>query len=140
MQYTKDNQHYAYNYTLYRSVELLEQVQVTYSLKSLLNYIYPLIKIQHVNKRTTFFYSQAILYSRNNSATAINNTILKCLGGLDAEEQAYESVDRVKDNSKGLGKELPPTYLVLLLLLGLLLASLQLQKGAPIILLQNLFT
>ena len=54
----------------------------------------------------------------------INNTILKYLGSLDIEEQVYESIDRVKDNSKGLGKELPPTYLVLLLPLGLLLASL----------------
>jgi DNA helicase Pif1-like protein/PIF1-like helicase len=146
VQHTEDNQRYAcwigrmsYDRTLYGSVELSEQVQVTHSLKSLLDYIYPLIEIQRVDERTTFFRGRAILCSRNDSATAINNTILKCLGGPDAEERAYESADRVEDDSEGLGKELPPAYLASLSPSGLPPASLRLRKGAPVMLLRNLF-
>ena len=46
------------------------------------------------------------------------------MGRLGIEERVYKSIDYIKDNSKGLGRELPLAYLVLLLPLGILLASL----------------
>ena len=56
------------------------------------------------------------------------------------EERIYKSTDRVKDNSEGLGKELPPAYLATLSPSGLPPATLRLRKGTPVMLLQNLFT
>ena len=91
------------------------------------------------DENTTFFKGRAILYSRNNAATAINNTILKCLGGPNTEERVYKSADRAAEDDNGRTADLSPAYLASLSLTGLPPASLRLRKGALIILLRNLY-
>ena len=84
------------------------------------------------------FQGRAILCTRNDADTKINNMILKNLGGPQAEK-VYESADRVEDDDQGLGKELPPAYLAYLSPAGIPPATLRLRKGTPVMLLRNLF-
>jgi len=91
------------------------------------------------DENTTFFRGRAILCTRNDAATSINNTILNSLGGPNAEERVYESADRVAEDGEGLATDLPPAYLATLSPSGMSPASLRLRKGAPIMLLRNLY-
>jgi len=130
----------SYDRSLYGSVELPQQVDVTSSLQSLIDHVYPLPTITQVDENTTFFKDRAILCTRNDAANSINETVLRCLGGPNAEERVYESADRAAEDDNGLAADLPPAYLASLSLSGLPPASLRLRKGAPVMLLRNLYT
>jgi ATP-dependent DNA helicase PIF1 len=130
----------SYDRSLYGSVELPKQVDVTSSLQSLIDHVYPLPTITQADENTTFFKGRSILCTRNDAANAINDTVLRRLGGRNAEERVYESADRAAEDDNGLAADLPPAYLASLSLSGLPLASLRLRKGAPVMLLRNLYT
>jgi PIF1-like helicase/Helitron helicase-like domain at N-terminus/Helicase len=146
VQRTDENQRYAnwigsmsYERTRYGNIDLPPEVDVMNSQEAFLDHIYPLHEIQRVDERTTFFRGRAILCTRNDTATKLNNTILQSLGGPQAEEKVYESADRVEDDDQGLGLELPPAYLATLSPSGIPPASLRLRKGTPVMLLRNLY-
>ena len=129
----------SYERAQYGNIDLPPEVEVTHSQSALLDDIYPIDELRRVDERTTFFRGRAILCTRNDAATKLNNMVLNNLGGPQAEEKVYESADRVGDDDQGLGRELPPAYLASLSPSGIPPASLRLRKGTPVMLLRNLY-
>jgi len=88
----------------------------------------------HTNLHT--FYGCAILTVHNDTVTAINNTILYSLNGL---ESIFHSIDTIKQDNPNTKNTPPPELLQSFNSAGLLSTQLCLKVGTPIILLQNLY-
>jgi len=127
-----------YDATAYGKIPLHPAIQRTQELKDLISRVYPKELLLSAHHNLATFLSCSILTTRNDTVAEINEKVLNQLQGPVTE---FLSADTLQDAETGDGRdlEITPELLQSFDIGSLPPAKLCLKRGAPIILLRNLY-